>query len=59
MLFRKLTNTGKPLIERGTGLPIYTRSVNYRIAAIRHILTQGMSADEAKWFLIQNEVRTT
>lgn len=57
-IFQKVSKSGKPVVKKRTGLPIYTKPVNFRIATIKQILTINMNKDDAKWFLIKNELKT-
>lgn len=47
--FQKTTKNGKPLINRNTGTPVYTLSVNSRIQANTYKLNQGLSKTDAIW----------
>lgn len=49
------TKTGKPLINRITGLPIYSNTVEARIKRARAELNQGLSKHDAIW----NNICTT
>lgn len=57
-MFQKITNNGRPVIHRDTGLPIYNKSVDYRIKTIREIITISMNNSDARWHNIKNEVKT-
>jgi hypothetical protein len=54
--YQKISKNGKPLIDRD-GLPVYNKSVDYRINSIKSILTISMSPDEARWWRISNDTR--
>ena len=53
------TNSGKPIINRYTGTPIYNRSVDFRIKQIKQLLglNIGKQTPDERWANIVNDVR--
>lgn len=56
---QKLTKNGRPIINRFSKLPVYSKTVERRIKEVSNQLFAGMNAHETRWALIQNSVRST
>lgn len=54
-----LTNSGKPIINRKTGTPIYNRSVEFRIKQIKQLLglNTGKQTPDERWASIIQETK--
>lgn len=55
---QKLTKSGKPMIDRSTGLPVYHGSVDKRIKVMKDILYFGLNTNDRKWEEVKQSVRT-
>lgn len=55
--FQKLTKNGHPVVHKDTGLPVYNKpDINYRLKAIKNIITIGMNESDARWWGIQHDI---
>lgn len=55
---QKLTKSGKPVIDRSTGLPVYHGSVDKRLKVIKDILYIGCNKNDRKWEEIKHSLKT-
>lgn len=55
---QKLTKSGKPVIDRSTGLPVYHGSVDKRIKVMKDILYFGLNTNDRKWEEVKQSLRT-
>ncbi len=56
-MYQKLSKNQKPMVYSHTLLPVYTKSVQYRINIIKQLLTINIPKDQEKWWNIANDIR--